>query len=746
MSPNDTVLSLVGHAHEIALHRDELGRATLAFEAPAGLYQFSVVMDASRFDWERLYTNLKLFENKGQRTGPWEFSLTGHFTPVVPAYGVDLDGRRLGLWPCERVSLDDLAARRFRGRMAFHVMNPGRHELALAPYKPDEVEWISARLEVDPEDHLEPLPEKLRTAPGIVPAAAWAQEAFWSERRKRLQTTHAGYNAVLQEAFDSVMADANPSPDYIPMLMAAERLGGRTGGVLKAVGIVEAWTSRPAWGNEAEDGYGHNSDMAAALPLRALAHAWHMLGDALPDPLRRRCLEKLALQGNIFYDQALLYRDYWGGSLTQDHGWRSLFPFGVMALHMHGILPDADRWLQYILPRLDRSLCCMSSDGVIQQSSYFSARLYLFETTFYRDALLALSGRDIFAGPPFKTIVRFTHETMRREDASLPLAWQGNHRPLAGSNGFFNQMAATFRDSRAADIGHALLGGIPATPLLWDDKPNRRLGALWGFMSFDPTVPPDPRRATRSLRHYEDAGLVHYRDDEEDAALSLRCGVPNSRTAYFHAAGPCDRLQEVPDAGHFSLSLRGVPRLMTPDRGYALHTAIRSCMLVDGRGQLGDEIGYPMSIPSTTYNGVRIDFARWDEATGTGVVRLNLTRAYPREFGLVGYTRDFTIRGKREIAVRDVVDSSVAHTYSWLFQSMRDLGMELQADGRCRLGQAPALWLTPRPMGFELRADLRETEIVWSYGRAGGGGSFDHVRYETTAPRRNAAVEFILSW
>jgi hypothetical protein len=91
--------------------------------------------------------------------------------------------------------------------------------------------------------------------------------------------------------------------------------------------------------------------------MQYLAWALHMLtDDALGADRRARMLSKLAHHGNLFIDLALLNRDYWGGSLLQDHGRKSFMAFGIAALNLYGVIPQAERWLTYTLPRIRRSL------------------------------------------------------------------------------------------------------------------------------------------------------------------------------------------------------------------------------------------------------------------------------------------------------------------------------------------------------------------------------------------------------
>ncbi|MFW6039369.1 MAG: hypothetical protein ACOC9P_02715, partial [bacterium] len=315
------------------------------FHAGAGLYQLSVIVDASEYNWEQTYVNLYEFHNKGQRTGPWDFELHTN-RPLIPAYWVHLDGRRLGMWFFQRVSLEDIAHKRFRGNTAFQIEKAGEHELKLVPYQPLGVRWISVKLEVDPEDGLEPLPASLKTASGNVPSSHWTTSEYWQGQQHKLETTHAAYRQPLRGAAEFALTREHPGHDQrvnpaldIPLLVAGERLGLIEGGIARAIELIDESVARPHWGKSNEDGYGHNGDMGAALLMRSLAWAIHIISaQELGDARREQLLAKLAYQGDRFLEQALLTRDYWGGSLRQDHGWRSIWSFATAALLLHGIV------------------------------------------------------------------------------------------------------------------------------------------------------------------------------------------------------------------------------------------------------------------------------------------------------------------------------------------------------------------------------------------------------------------------
>ena len=70
------------------------GAVSFSFDAPPGLYQLSVVMDAAEFDFEQLYEILNKHGNVNRRTGPWDFSINFNNSPLVPSYWVSVNGER----------------------------------------------------------------------------------------------------------------------------------------------------------------------------------------------------------------------------------------------------------------------------------------------------------------------------------------------------------------------------------------------------------------------------------------------------------------------------------------------------------------------------------------------------------------------------------------------------------------------------------------------------------------------------
>ena len=741
-----TSVNLTGAAQPLALQTGADGIHRFQFAGTPGLYQFSVIADARDFNWDELYVVLNHWHgNENERTGPWDFNGLDGNKPLVPSYWVTINGQPIGLWFFQRVSIEDIAAKRFRGRMAFHVAQAGPVTVELQPYRPFRVSWLSAALERDPEDQLAPLPFPVQTVARQCPAAEWARPAFWQARRRALAKTHAQYREPLRRAFDWILKRDSFQPNHVLMLTAAYRLEKNPAYREKLFQVLDESLAKPHWGNPREDGYSHNGDMGAASALFALAWAWHALGAELGAERQARLRAKLQLQGDRFFQLTLLNRDYWGGSVMQDHGRISLPLFGVAALHLIGVLPAAELWAQYAIPRVRRSVHAMPRDGTIPMSSYLNLASYLDQQTWFRDTLLALGGPDLFDDGPFRCVVDYIQATLRPEDFVTVVDMGA--MPFIGGNAFLNRIATKYRDGRAAYLQNVLVQSPPvqfAHPVQEEHFYN---GALWGFLSFNPRVQPVKKLPVADpLAFFQDSGLVYHRNVKHDITFAVRCGPWLGYHAYRHAQGPCDRMGMgvAPGPGHFTLARGHTYLLTSPDSGYKLRATVRSCLLIDGGGQ-SDDVGYPMSIPSKIDRGEEIQFATWDAATQTGWVRLNLAPAYRDELQLAHYTRDFFIYADR-LVCRDQVALNEPHQLSWLFQGKRETGIALVAGQVCRFGQSATIDLEPHPVGFELQASIRETPVVWSYSSGSGFKPFDHVRYDAAAPLRTATVDFVFRW
>lgn len=179
-SQNGSCVIVASPELHIAIQDNADGVLVVQADLPAGLFACTVDADASSFDWEELYVTLNIYGNVNQRTGPWDFNLLENNRPVLPAYWVYLDGRKLGLWYLNRPSSQQIMQRRFRGELAFRIHESGRHHIEFRPYRLFTIRWDRLELQEEPYDSLDPLPplpadlmEKL--LPQIMPSNRFSQ-------------------------------------------------------------------------------------------------------------------------------------------------------------------------------------------------------------------------------------------------------------------------------------------------------------------------------------------------------------------------------------------------------------------------------------------------------------------------------------------------------------------------------------------------------------------------------------------
>ena len=84
-----------------------------------------------------------------------------------------------------------------------------------------------------------------------------------------------------------------------------------------------------------------------------------------------------------------------------------MWRFGTASIYLAGMLPEADRWAAFMIPRLRRSAQALPRDGVIPMSSYLSVELYLDDFCQYRIALQSFNGEDIFDEAPFHAVIDY---------------------------------------------------------------------------------------------------------------------------------------------------------------------------------------------------------------------------------------------------------------------------------------------------------------------------------------------------
>jgi len=703
-----------------------------------GLYQVSVIASAEDFPMESLYYAMQEFGNGGVRTGPWDYKpMVG--SPLVPAYWVYLNGEKLGLWVFARVSISDLEAGIFRGRFAFRVFRDGEQELELRPYldTANLARWTQCTLEPDPVDRLLPLPESLSSASRAVEIRQWSQESFSQKKRQQLTP---GWKDILTRALGWAMdqnrqgikdetgrwknAD-NSGPMDMTAYIVGWRLFGNEAARRAALELLEELICQPGWGRPNEEIYGWDGDLVAIDPFRACIQAY--FGLDLPPELKSRVREKLRYQGNRFVIMALLTRDYWGGSLLQDHGWRAILGFTECALHLMGEVDEARQWLEWTIPRFRSALAAMPPDGHLPASSYGSPAIYVGPLARLRQAWLEATGEDLYDTTPVQRIVN-------RLPAYITLPQDG--ALLAASSLFLQQMTARAPESSAAYWLKACLDLREETLTTSYFSFRRHAQGLFEGFTFGPASMPGPGTppVEKSVYYFADAGLVIARKGK--LRLEFQCGPWLGYHAYSKSDSPCDRMTMQVGPGSFTLRVENKETIVHPDSNYALRSNTRNSLLINGSGQYGD-IGYPMSLPSWRWRGEQLATLRANEASGELFARMDLAPLYPEAVGLLVYTRDLILTEEGMLICRDRVALRSPQPLEWCFHTTEALGITSE-DGGLQFGKALTLRVSAPELALE--SLIRPTPVVFSY--TGSGKRFVHAAFKTRYPTASAEVEF----
>lgn len=713
---------------------------------PAGIYRCAALFDAAAYDWSRLYLPMTRFGNEGQITGPWDFDFE-RIEPLVPAWWAWVNDRRIGPAVVARPSPAQIARKQFSLAWCFEITTAQPVTLLLKAFNAMEglrpIQW---RLEAD----LQETPVTIQRVHDDVRDASYAcsqvKRKVWRSWQEKLPRLDSRYAKVLERGVAAAKTHAEKTSDVemLKLLMYAWRANDDQDAGRLACQVVAKQVRLEHWGNPCESGYGHDTDMGVASVLENLSFALHWLGDRLnqhePD-LHKRLVEKLRLQMKRFYDGILLWAEFWGGSLMQDHGHRSVSRFGVAAINLLGVLDEAPHWVAFSKQRLEQVVAVLPADGGIPFSSYFKVHLYMDDLLTWRDALKHVTGQDIYDNPLF---ARVLDGVINRLDLSRRVVMtclaRGDRVHFYAGWGYFNAIATHTRTGRGVTLTQALIDDYLDKPIS-----QRPLATMLAMIDHA-----DPNLAAESLTpagfdHRADIGQINFRTHDGKTNVALRCSIPAGLPAIFELANPCDRIIDVPMEGHFSIHVKGKNLLLTAEGGYRMRSNLGCALLIDGKGGFEDQ-DYAMGVPGVSYRGQRVEIARFDEATQQAFIRMNLAPAYPREAGLLRYVREFQL-SPTGLVFRDLLVSSQAHEYAWQFHSYASAQITTTGPQRWRISQEDAaLTLTGRCLETSLQSKQQPTQVVWGYDNAHAGQAFQHVRFETTTQVNCLSAEFTIRW
>ncbi len=700
-----------------------------------GLYQLSAIGDGVHFDWSRLYRRALRSDGIEVDTGPWDFD--EKHLPLLPAYGVEIDHRFVGTWVFARVHPDDILKRTFRGRMAFRVHSPRELRMTLTPLHKDPVPWLEARLEMDPEDQLVPF----KTQSKATACDSWTDDNFWNQLRHRLDQSTLDWSH-LQSMVKGLSLDSGCDSRLCFVLFCATKLWSDKNLMQLSIKLLTELSQQPVFGRSSDKhAYGYGGDMDAMRSIAALVQGYYIFRASLDNELRSAIEHQVSLQAHRFVDSALITRDYWGGSLLQDHGWQSLPGVAAAVLNGRHFIPDADELLEYLIPRVLRSYEAMPRDGSI--GTHGDLWRYFGAVTDFRNAWLAASSRDIFSDYPFAETIDYVRSALLNDGVHF-LCPPKDKKPLLGGTAFFCAMAET-GNSGAAELCARTIG----LPIDAVDNPNlpqaardlNRIAYLENIFSgllanALPCASSAPARCQAGLFQYDDSGIVLFRNPQQRLTLALKCGPHKGWHSQSAATGPCDRIAVAIGSGHFTLALDDKPILVTPETAWQIRSDLRSCLLIDGFGQLYGDLGYPNCIPSYLHPGERIELCQWDGRQGHIV--LDLRPAYPEASGVVFYQREFILSSREIIICRDSVILDRPQPLTWLFQTCADDDVIVSPDGSAIIASKLKVQSFSEA---EIQIQVHDSPTV-RYLRRDSGRMYRHLAVTTTRQLASVSISF----
>lgn len=421
------------------------------------------------------------------------------------------------------------------------------------------------------------------------------------------------------------------------------------------------------------------TDLDAEYFIEGLALTYDWLYDVIPEPLRTRVRDRIALLCREVFAASLAHRQGGSSHYQQNHYWYANLALALGAAAVYGEVPEAAEWLTWAWDRYERIALSFSPDGSFHEGpSYWDfsmPTLYL-----YTDLYEWCTGRHTPAG----------------DDG---LAGQGVFR--------FGYTYPGLQHSAALEDAPPTLGP-PANPcLLWEAKrfqdpvtqgvaqalKTAPTNDRWSLLWLDETLPTkDFRTALPLARYYHDVETAFARTgwEEGDSYLAFV-----SRPLGGHKwADLCDKYglggtgHNHPEQNHFVLFGRGEVLAGDPGYTYDKQTRNHNTVLVDGKGQYGDGEMWPSPKPG------RAHLTAFATAGGITICTGDATSAYPAELGLTRFERTVVLAGRDLAVVYDRLAAREPRTFTWLLHHQ---GQVAAADGAWRITRNQAQ-LSVRPL------------------------------------------------
>lgn len=338
-----------------------------------------------------------------------------------------------------------------------------------------------------------------------------------------------------------------------------------------------------------------NSDLSPAHQLESLASVYDWLYDSLNATDRKLILDKLIYMGEYMYNtlagENQQYSWFMYGYLN-NHLWLTVGGLEVAGAAIYGDYPEAKKWFNLAVEKLDNILGYISEDGSSQEGpgywSYGTNGLLK-----YMEVSKKLLGIDYFESEGIKNTFDY------RLYNQLPINASTNQNMVVNAEDTFRDNFGQTNNSLIRNLARLYKDGTAQwlvdqfTAKGIDSRSTMDFGDLIFYDSSIPSV--DPATSNKpSFKLFDDLGLIYARSDwsGDESMVTFKAGPyvgkkplllnPGSRDGYGNGG------HVHPDQNHFTIFGNG--EWLVRDDGYAAkYTSNHNTLLVNDLGQLGDQ-------------------------------------------------------------------------------------------------------------------------------------------------------------
>ncbi len=466
---------------------------------------------------------------------------------------------------------------------------------------------------------------------------------------------------------------------------------------------LASWDPRGVTSHDVLQPNGSEGNDEASMPiLERMSFGWDWIGDQLTPEERAKVLAAMTERGN----QVLLHlqNEKFLSHPFPNHSGRVLAFLGDAGLSFLGDIPDAEKWLDYVLRCYITSYPGWGSDqgGWAQGLTYWSA--YVYYLTTFAEALRGATDVDLFRRPFYRN-TGYLAVYFQPPYAQRGAFGDGGERPpTEGQQVLVERFADAFDDPVLRWRAHTSApAALPANPGDWREWLMEDVGAV---LHAKPQAGPPALKSPVDLdgsRYLADIGWVAMHSALGDAANDVWALFKSSRFGSFsHSHG---------DQNTFQLNAYGKALLI--DSGYypwygSPHHALwyrqtnaHNGILVNGRGQppyswaaSGSIEAYERKGPITLVRGQAADAYNQPQEAST----LRLWKEYlkepvpPMDPKLESFERTMVfvnLKDRPVFFVSDYIRSASPTTYDWLLHAVNQMAIDGKT-GIIRANNGPA--------------------------------------------------------